>query len=194
MAQPPESGLWKRGFLLLVLMSILAAVVLYAIFQRAEPTAPEPDRPWPLVLVVGAPAADLPGTFSWGALLRLSELLPSSPGWDTRYNATLALARRGSDAVRLDILAEMLDENRQFRNFRTRLKDGREVADVAAAQQTILGALKAAREWHQHPKAVKAVGVTNHQLQMLYVAIDRLTQHPSPVLSSEAKNTQLALK
>ena len=48
------------------------------------------------------------------------------------FNATVALARRGSDKVRLSILKEMLDEEKQKEYHRRRTKDGPEVADEAS--------------------------------------------------------------
>jgi hypothetical protein len=194
MATATDAGLWKRGLLLLALVGILAAVVLYAALHREPESVAEADKPGPIVLAIGAPAAELPLAISWGALLQVGEMLPSPPGWETRYNATLALARRGSAAVRLEVLGEMLDEHRQMRNFRTQLEDGREVVDQAAARQTILNALKAVRDWHQHPKAVRAVGPDNPELQRVYAAIDRLTDSPDRLLSTEAASTRDALK
>ena len=189
-----ESGLWKRGLLLLGLVAALAVVVLYAVFRRPGQEAPdEAVRIEPVVLVVGSPAGGLPGALSWAGLYQLGDLLPSSKGWEIRYNATLALARRGSPHVRLDVLREMLDEPKQMRNFRTTLQDGRNVPDQVAARRTVLNALKAVRDWYSHPEAVRAVGPDNPQLQMVRAAIDRLADDPNPVLSAEARNTRLAL-
>src|SRR5262249_41539129 len=117
----------------------------------------------------------------------------SAPGWDVRYNATVALARRGSPHVRLDVLAEMLDEQRQMRNFRHTLHDGRNVADEAAARRTVLNALKAVKEWHAHPEAVKAVGRDNPQLQMVHAAVDRLADSSNIVVQTEARKTRQSL-
>src|SRR5437660_12903415 len=58
---------------------------------------------------------------------------PSGPGWRIRYNATIALARRGSaDTDVVDRLEEMLDESRQRANFRTELDSGQEIVDEPA--------------------------------------------------------------
>jgi hypothetical protein len=190
-----DSGLWKRGLVLLALLGALAGLVLFTILRPGEPEVPdEPLRPEPVVLLVGSPAAGLAGGLSWGALYQLGEFLPSARGWEIRYNATLALAYRGDPEVRLDVLREMLDEQRQLRNFRTALKDGRDVPDEVAARRTVLNALKAVRDWHKDPKAVRAVGKDNPQLQRLYAAIDKLVDNPNRVLSAEAQETRLALK
>jgi hypothetical protein len=184
-----ESGLWKRGLVLFGLLGGLAAVVLYTILHQPEAEAPvAPGKPEPLVLAVGAPSAGLVGTLPWGALLEVGEMLPSPPGWEIRYNATLALARRGSLAVRLDVLREMLDEHRQLQNFR-----GNPDATVAA-RRTVVNALKAVRDWHKHPHAVHAVPLDDVQLSLLYAAVDQLADSPNRVLSTEAQATRRVLK
>jgi hypothetical protein len=195
MTTQQESGVWKRGLVLLALMGALAGVVLFTILRRPVQEVPAENlSPEPLVLIVGSPAAGLPGAFSWGALYQLGDLLPSSKGWEIRYNATLALARRGSKRVRLDVLREMLDEQKQRRNFRTTLDDGRSVPDEAAARRTVLNALKALRDWHKHPQGVRAAEEHNaDQLRMVYAAVDELVNNSNPVVSAEARDTQLAL-
>jgi hypothetical protein len=194
--QHQDSGLWRRGLLLLALMAALAVVVLVLVLHRAggPEVPPEGIRPEPLVPLVSAPAAGFPGGVSWGALYELGEALPSPPGWETRYNATVALARRGSPVVRLDVLREMLDEQRQMRNFRSPLADGRTVPDEAAARRTVLNALKAVRDWHHHAEAVKAVGPDSPQVKALYAAVDRLADSPNAALSSAAQELRLALQ
>jgi hypothetical protein len=189
-----DSGLWKRGLLLLALMAALAGLVLFTILRQPGQDEPaDAVRVEPAVLVVGSPAAGLSGAFSWAGIYQVGDMLPSSKGWEVRYNATLALARRGSSRVPLDILREMLDEQKQMRNFRTTLKDGRDVADGAAARRTVVNALKAVRDWHKHPEAVRAVGPDNPRLRMVYAAIDRLVEDPNPAVSAEARSTRLAL-
>jgi hypothetical protein len=188
-----DSGLWKRGLVLLALMAALAGVVLYAVLHHSEPAyPPETARPEPVVLLVGSPAAGLAGGLSWVALYQLGELLPSSPGWEIRYNATLTQAGLGDPQVRLEVLREMLDEQRQLRNFRAKLQDGREVPDEVAARRTVLSALKAVRDWHKHADAVRAADKA--QRQLLSAAIDRLADSPNRVVSAEAQETRLALK
>ena len=112
----------------------------------------------------------------------------SLDGWEIRYNATVALARRGSPHVRLEILREMLDEGRQRRNRR-----GTPDA-AAAARRPVLSALKALRQWHEHPEAVKGAGQANSELYLLYQAVDRLAESADPAVSTEAKDTLKALK
>ena len=113
----------------------------------------------------------------------------SSPGWEVRYNAALALARRGSDKVKdpavWDTLLEMLDEQQQLRNFRAQLRDGLEVPDESAARVTVISALRAVTELHRKQPTM--------DLTELNEPIAKLAQSDNPVLSNEAKQTQLAL-
>ena len=144
--------------------------------------------------LVGTPAAGLPGSVSWAALGALGERLPSGRGWEIRYQAVEALARRGSERLPFDVLAEMLDEDLQMRNRPVRLKDGRVVPDESAARRTVLIGLKAVLEWHKHSDAVRAVGADNPGLQRVYAAVERLTHSPNRVVQTEAENTRLTLR
>ena len=163
-----DSGLMLRGLLLLGLMAVLAGIVLYVVLRRPHLETP-----------VEAAHAAGPA---------------SARGWEIRYNATAALARRGSPRVPLDVLREMLDEEQQMRNFRVTLKGGQEVADESAARSTVLSALKATVAWHTHADAVRAVGADNPQLQQVFLAIDKLTHSPNLVVRTEAEKTRQALK
>jgi hypothetical protein len=115
-----------------------------------------------------------------------SECVSRSPGLKIRYNATVALARRGSNKTRLDVLAEMLDEDQQRQNFRIREKDGREITDEATVGVTIATALKAVTELHRkNPE---------RDLSSLAPALDKLTQNDKIALRSEAERTRLSLR
>ena len=113
---------------------------------------------------------------------------PSGRGWEIRYNATVALARRGSARTpeRFNVLAEMLDEGTQLRNFRTRLQDGHDVADVSGARSTILNALKAIAEFHRRRP--------DSDVSPLSAAIAKLTTSPNPDLRLEAERTLTLLR
>lgn len=108
-------------------------------------------------------------------------------GREIRYQATLALARRGSAkvATRLPVLAEMLDEEFQAKQFRTQLQDGREVADGATVGNVLTGALKAVAELHRKKPDL--------DLSKLNPAIDKLAKSNNPALRKEAERTQLVL-
>ncbi len=109
------------------------------------------------------------------------------PGWEIRYNAVTALARRGSDRVKehLDVLGEMLNEDQQLANFRTKLKDGRVVPDEQSARGTVLSALKAVVELHgKRPEM---------DLSALAPAIDKLAGSSNLVVRTEAERARGAL-
>src|SRR5262249_1868906 len=111
----------------------------------------------------------------------------SEPGWETRYTATVALARRGSDLVkdRLSVFVEMLDEEQQLQNFRTKLKDGREAPNEVEAFQTLTNGLKALVELHRKRPDM--------DLSSLYPAVTKLTQSPNAALRNEATHAKLGL-
>jgi hypothetical protein len=107
------------------------------------------------------------------------------PGLKIRYNATVALARRGSDKVRLGILQEMLDENQQQKNFLLRPKGGEETPDQATAILTVSTALQAVAELHRK--------APNRDLSSLYPALEELAHNPNLAVRKEAERTLQAL-
>ncbi|HLW64142.1 MAG TPA: hypothetical protein VKS79_02405 [Gemmataceae bacterium] len=116
---------------------------------------------------------------------------PSAPGWEIRYNATLALARRGSDEVKKneqvwENLNEMLDEQQQLRNFRIKNKDGSEVSDEPAARMTVISALQAIDELHQRRPDMDLTG--------LLPAVEKLTSSSNVAVRTEATRTKLLLE
>ncbi len=194
MATDSGSPLARRGLLLLGMMTAIVIAVWVMLLRGTRQEIPTEKRdPAPLAALVASPVSGLTGV-SWVALGQVGQTLPSAPGWEVRYNAAIALARRGSTHVPFDLLAEMLDEDRQMKNFRARLQDGREVPDEAAARRTVLATLKALGEWHKHARAVQAVGPSGPGLQHVYEAIDKLTRSPNLVVRTEAENTRLSLK
>ena len=97
----------------------------------------------------------------------------------------MALARRGSNRVRLALLDEMLDEDGLKSTFRITSKDGKESADEAKVWLTMTSALRAVAELHhKNPRL---------DLTELRTKIDALADHPNPSLRTEAKNAQNAL-
>jgi hypothetical protein len=190
-----DRGLVQRGLIMLGFMLALVTLVLLVLWRR--PTAPEQkatEHPELVALSVPNPGAVFPAHVNWAALAKLSEMLSSSPGWEIRYNAAIALARRGSVNVPLDILASMLDEQRQMRNFRAKLADGTEVADEVAARRTVLNALQAVMEWHKFKAAVDKVGKDNPaELRMVYAAIECLVHSSNAVLKEEAEKAKKEL-
>jgi hypothetical protein len=184
-----DSGLAQRGFVLLGLMTVLVVVVLFILFQSPrQPVPVEKARPEHYVWSVVAPASTYPAAVSWPALFELGETLPSSEGWEIRYNAAATLARKGSDRVPWPLLREMLDENRQMRNFRTQLPDGADVPDETAARTAVLSTLKALAEWHRQRSA--STTTVSGELRRVYEVVDRLAESPIPELSKEAQKAR----
>jgi hypothetical protein len=189
-----DKGLTRRGLLLLALMAALAVVVLGVLFRGGDRAAPPArPRPEPVAVLAVSPGPVFLATLPWPALVRTAEDLPSPPGWKVRYSAAIALARRGSAHVPLDLLREMLDEERQLKNCRVRLKDGREVPDEGEARRIVVNALKAVVAWHEHADAVRSLGA-DPRLQAVYSAVDRLAHSPNVALRKEAEATQAKLK
>jgi hypothetical protein len=101
------------------------------------------------------------------------------------YNATNALARRGSTRTRTGVLEEMLDEGKLRDTFRLRNKNGTDEPDNAAAVQTVLVALKAVAEMHRrNPKLVN---------DALREAVNKLTSNQNAAVANEAKQTKQVL-
>jgi hypothetical protein len=107
------------------------------------------------------------------------------PGLKIRYNATVALARRGSGRVRMGVLQEMLNESQQRDYFRVRTKSGESIPDEATVNLVVISALRAIVELHSKKPA--------QDLSGLHPAIEALTQSKSPPLYNEAKKTLAAL-
>jgi hypothetical protein len=189
-----DTKIVQRGLLLLLLVGTLAGTVLVIMLRRpgrAETaSSPRVENLAPFLVV---PPTDFPASLTWSALFQVGEALPSAPGWEIRYTATRVLALRGSTKMPLDILCEMLDEDRQLRNFQVKLATGKTIADEAAAQQEVLIALKAVSEWHSHADAVKAVGAENPQLHKVYQAVEKLKQSSNNVVRTRAQETYLSL-
>jgi hypothetical protein len=167
MNKPDDSGFVKRGFLMLGAMTLLVLVVLGIILYR--PTQVMPTVP-----------ADLPAE-------------ASKPGWQIRYNATVALARRGSDKVPWNVLHEMLDEKQQLKNSPILLPDGREVPDEATARGFVITGLKAVAEWHQKQTAKQVKPEVTAAMKEVYAQVDRLAASPIVELQIRAKRTQESL-
>jgi hypothetical protein len=114
----------------------------------------------------------------------------STPGWEVRYNAVIALARRGSDRIKDDraweTLQEMLDEEQQLRNFKHELPDKRDVSDAGSAHVELITAMQAIGELHRRKPEMDLSG--------LKPAIEKLTQSRNLAVSTEAKRIQQLLK
>jgi hypothetical protein len=192
-----DSGLARRGIYLLALMAALAVAVLFVVFRQRNPSpvSAVAARPEPWVALLGSsPSGAFPTCLAWPALGQASEHLPSAPGFQVRYVATVALAVRGSPRVPLDVLGEMLDEQQQLKNFRFRLRDGRVVPDEETARHTVVSALKAYVAWQQHPDAVQSLAADDPRLRAVHAAIDRLAQSQNAGVRLEAEAARAKLR
>jgi hypothetical protein len=194
MASQDSSRIVQRALVLLIVLGAVAVSVLSMRLRGTAPAIHAELRAEQLASLVCMPAAAFPASVGWPAAVLFADALPSPPGWEIRYTATEVLARRGSACIPLDILCEMLDEDRQMRNFRTRLKDGRDVANETRALNEIIVALNATALWHKHADVVEAVGSENPDLEKLYRAVDKLTRSSNNVVRARAQATLLALK
>jgi hypothetical protein len=185
----------QRGLVLLAVVGAISLTVLIALLRR--PGLGEQrveNRPAQAAAAFQAPMGNFPANLPWGALYQLGDALPSRPGWEIRYTATRVLANHGSPKIRLDVLCEMLDEQRQLRNFQAKLSDGRVVPDEGAAAEEVVIALRAVSEWHKHSAAVQAVGSDSPQMQKLTRAVEKLTHSRNNVVQTRAQETLLALQ
>jgi len=167
MAQSDENGFVKRGFFLLGTMAALVGVVLSIIFYKPVQMLPLETRKLPE---------------------RASE-----DGWKIRYNATIALLRRGSDDVPWRTVREMLDEPQQLKNCEFDHPDGKKIPDESLARSFAITTLKAVGEWQrmQADAGKKIDGVA--ALPQIREQVDVLAQSPIPELKVQAEKTRQAL-
>ncbi|MBM3995235.1 MAG: hypothetical protein FJ303_13940 [Planctomycetes bacterium] len=191
MAQDEDQGILLRGFLLLGGIAVLVLIVLGLLFWRNAPqpvaASEPPERHIPSYVFI-LPGG-FPGNVSWYSVYQLGETLPSASGWEVRYNAATALARRGSDKVPWVILREMLDEKQQMRNYRARNADGNDVYDEAAARANMLSALKAIAAWHEKRKTEKKTDVPS-DLRAIYPVVESLAASSYVEMKLQAEKTR----
>ena len=108
------------------------------------------------------------------------------PGLRICFNATIALAHRGSKRVRLGILEQMLDESFLQKNLLLKRKDGNEIPDAALILQIIQAGLQAVVDLHKRQPDL--------DLSSLTPVLDNLAKNPNSALRTEAARTQLALQ
>jgi hypothetical protein len=162
------SFLSKRGWVVLALLAGLAGVVLLVWLRLPAPRTPKE-----------VPAGNE------------TELA----GRQIRYHATLSLAVLGSKKVRLDLLLEMLDEDKQLKYCWVKLSNGKTVSDEAAARGFILNTLKAFVEWRGKVDVAKLEPEKQTKVKEIYTAIKHLAaDSPNPVVREEARKAEKALK
>lgn len=186
--QLQDSGLVQRGLLLLGGMAALVVVVLLIALRGPEsPSANAPQRT-PLLVPVCISAAPFPATLGWPLLAPLGEQLPSAPGWEIRYNAAAALARRGSPKTPWPVIREMLDPQQQRRNFVT-LKSGQIIPHEEDALRTVHSALAAIADWHKKQDRAESPAIPA-DLQLVYAQVDRLVETGNTMLRVQADRTR----
>lgn len=109
------------------------------------------------------------------------------PGAKIRYNATIALARRGSNKTPLPLLKEMLDLTAQMEQHRLRQRDsGQVTADEPTARQTVQTALQAVAALHRKN--------SQFNLSELESSLEKLESSVHPGIKREAVRTRQALE
>lgn len=111
---------------------------------------------------------------------------------EVRYQATMALARRGSKktAERMAVVQEMLDEDSLSKIFRARGKGSNDVPDTAIIGVIMTDALKSVAELH---RKTAARGETV-DLSLVTPTVETLASHPNPAIRLAAETTNLELK
>jgi hypothetical protein len=108
------------------------------------------------------------------------------PGFRVQANATVALARRGSPGVRLDLLHQLLEPETLRQAFVVQEKEsGREQPQEDLVASTLINALKAAAELHRLRPEMNLSG--------LRPLVDGLTADPNNNIQAQARLTQQAL-
>lgn len=158
-----DKGLVLRGLLLFALIGCIVAFVLVVLFWRTE--APR------------------------GEEVDLSHVAPSEPGWQVRYNAAAALARRGSAKTPWPILREMLDEKKQLRNTLEKRPDGTEATDPATAHTTMIAALRAIASWHEQHKSDAKLETPADRLDV-YAMVDRIAENAHGEVKNQAEKAR----
>ena len=189
--QQQDPGLVQRGLLLLGGIAALVVVVLLIALRHPDAPSTRPAPSDPVVFAAFLPTAPFPATPAWPMLVQLGEQLPSAPGWQVRYNAAVALARRGSLKTPWPLIREMLDEERQLRNFRAKLKSGKIVPHLEEAQIPVRSALAALLEWHKKQDRAALASIPP-DLQLVYDQVDRLVQSSNAVVRVQADRTRQA--
>jgi hypothetical protein len=107
-------------------------------------------------------------------------------GFKVQANATIALARRGSPRVRLDLLSLMLEPDRLREVFVVRSRTAADKPDESMVVLTLTDTLKAlARLRARRPEM---------DLDRFGPLVDDLTKNDNPAVRTEAQQTQLALR
>jgi hypothetical protein len=113
-----------------------------------------------------------------------SRAVTKRQGYNVQANATIALARRGSPRVRLEMLEEMLDPKALRDLFVIKARDGDEKPDESMVVETVLNALRAAAPLGEKRPETK---------DRLMPLIEALEKSDNVAVATQAKQTRLAL-
>ena len=163
MTNDQDSGLVKRGFMLLGAMLLIGATVLFIVFQGPRgggSVAPQ----------------------------KVEEHAPSAVGWEIRQNAAATLARRASDKVSWSVFREMVDLPTMTANCREQFHDDKESPETSARDMVVI-ALKALAVWHEKRREAGKTDVFEG-LPAVYAAVDRLSESSDPILREQAEKTR----
>jgi hypothetical protein len=186
-AKTQGSDIALRGLVLLAFMILVVIggfALLFWTRQPAPTIAVEAERMAPMLI---QPGASFPASVGWGTAVQFVDELPSQPGWRIRYQVARNFASRGSAKVDWIVYREMLDEQRQLRNLRLRLEDGRLVTQEMIARQYIILYLKDLATWHKEQRAPVAPSV---ELREVYAAVNKLAESPTHELRVQAEKTR----
>jgi hypothetical protein len=112
--------------------------------------------------------------------------LVKKKGFRVQANATIALARKGSPKVRLDLLELMLKPDPLREVFVLERRDGQEQPNEALVVLTVTDTLKAVAKLRKLRPEMK--------LDRLLPLVEELAEDPNPAVKTEANQTLLALR
>jgi hypothetical protein len=109
----------------------------------------------------------------------------TKPGFQVQAGANIALARRGSPKVRMDLLPVMLDLVKLREIVQLKSKDGSKKPDEGLAVETVMNTLKAVVEYHKRRP--------EDPLTKAREAINRLTEDANPAIRAAAAEAKIEL-
>ncbi len=112
-----------------------------------------------------------------------SRPITKKPGYEVQVNANIALARRGSPLVRLDLLEEMLDPEALSKVFLLQTPDGKEVVNETLVSVTLFGTLRAISELYELRPEFRP------KVETLLPRIEALATGSNREVSAEARKT-----
>ena len=112
-----------------------------------------------------------------------SRPITKKPGYEVQVNANIALARRGSPLVRLDLLEEMLDPEALSKVFLLQTPDGKEQSNEYLVSVTLVSTLRAVAELSKLRPEFRT------KIESLLPNVEALASGDNRAVSAEAKKT-----